>query len=216
MSISVVIADDQEMVRTGFQLILEGQGDISVLGQAADGVEAVELVQRLKPDVCLMDIRMPNIDGLQATRQIRSRPELSGTRIVVVTTYDLDEYVYGALRAGANGFVLKNSGARLLAEAIRTAVDGESLVSPSITVRLLEQLNHWNVPGGGVAADELSMQERKIVVRVARGWTNSEIAADMFLSVSTIKSHLARIQDKLMMRNRVEIAAWAWEHGIVR
>ncbi|MEV0698790.1 response regulator transcription factor [Saccharopolyspora sp. NPDC050389] len=213
---SVVIADDQEMVRTGFQLILEGQGDISVLGQAADGVEAVELVQRLKPDVCLMDIRMPNIDGLQATRQIRSRPELSGTRIVVVTTYDLDEYVYGALRAGANGFVLKNSGARLLAEAIRTAVDGESLVSPSITVRLLEQLNHWNVPGGGVAADELSMQERKIVVRVARGWTNSEIAADMFLSVSTIKSHLARIQDKLMMRNRVEIAAWAWEHGIVR
>lgn len=211
-----MIADDQEMVRTGFQLILEGQGDISVLGQAADGVEAVELVQRLKPDVCLMDIRMPNIDGLQATRQIRSRPELSGTRIVVVTTYDLDEYVYGALRAGANGFVLKNSGARLLAEAIRTAVDGESLVSPSITVRLLEQLNHWNVPGGGVAADELSMQERKIVVRVARGWTNSEIAADMFLSVSTIKSHLARIQDKLMMRNRVEIAAWAWEHGIVR
>lgn len=212
----MVIADDQEMVRTGFQLILEGQGDISVLGQAADGAEAVELVRRLKPDVCLMDIRMPNIDGLQATRQIRSQPDLADTRIVVVTTYDLDEYVYGALRAGANGFVLKNSGARLLTEAIRTAADGDSLVSPSITVRLLEQLNHWNAPDNGVAADELSVQERKIVVRVARGWTNSEIAADLFLSVSTVKSHLARIQDKLMMRNRVEIAAWAWERGIVR
>ncbi|MEV7864593.1 response regulator transcription factor [Streptomyces sp. NPDC088124] len=219
MSISVVIADDQEMVRTGFRLILESQEDISVVGQASDGIEAVETVRRLKPDVCLMDIRMPGLDGLEATKRLRQDPGApeSGTKIVVVTTFDLDEYVYGALRAGASGFLVKNSGSRLLIEAVRAAVKGDSLISPSVTVRLLEHLSGPSrAETAEAAARRLTPQELKVVAQVARGRTNNEIAGQMSLSLSTVKSHLSRIQDKLPARNRVEIAAWAWEHGIVR
>ncbi|MFE5586110.1 response regulator [Kitasatospora sp. NPDC056531] len=213
-----MIADDQEMVRTGFRLILESQDDISVIGQASDGLEAVETVRRLKPDVCLMDIRMPKLDGLEATKRLRQEQgaAASGTKIVIVTTFDLDEYVYGALRAGASGFVVKNSGPRLLVEAVHAAVNGDSLISPSVTVRLLEHLNKPSrAETAAAAARRLTPQELKVVTLVARGRTNNEIAEQMVLSLSTIKSHLSRIQDKLPARNRVEIAAWAWEHGIV-
>ncbi|RMB79444.1 DNA-binding response regulator [Streptomyces shenzhenensis] len=217
MSISVVIADDQEMVRTGFRLILEAQDEISVIGEASDGVEAVEVVRRLRPDVCLMDIRMPKLDGLEATRRLRRTPgnATDDTKIVIVTTFDLDEYVYRALRAGANGFVVKNSGPRLLIEAVHAAAGGDSLISPSVTVRLLEHLSPPQRTENSAAAQRLSPQEHKIVRFVARGRTNNEIAEELTLSLSTVKSHLSRIQDKLRARNRVEIAAWAWEHGVV-
>ncbi|MDF3293254.1 response regulator transcription factor [Streptomyces silvisoli] len=218
MSVSVVIADDQEMVRMGFRLILEGQDDISVVGEASDGAEAVEAVHRLRPDVCLMDIRMPKLDGLEATRRLRRAQGTvaDATKIVIVTTFDMDEYVYGALRAGASGFVVKNSGPRLLIEAVHAAVNGDSLISPSVTVRLLEHLTRPSrAETGAAAARRLTPQELKVVSLVARGHTNNEIAERLTLSLSTIKSHLSRVQDKLPARNRVEIAAWAWEHGVV-
>ncbi|WP_432748034.1 response regulator transcription factor [Streptomyces sp. JH002] len=205
------------MVRTGFRLILEAQDEISVIGEASDGVEAVEVVRRLRPDVCLMDIRMPKLDGIEATRLLRRTPgnATDDTRIVIVTTFDLDEYVYRALRAGANGFVVKNSGPRLLIEAVHAAARGDSLISPSVTVRLLEHLSPPRHAENPAAAQRLSPQEHKIVRFVARGRTNNEIAQELTLSLSTVKSHLSRIQDKLRARNRVEIAAWAWEHGVV-
>ncbi|WP_046470979.1 response regulator transcription factor [Allosalinactinospora lopnorensis] len=216
MSISVLIADDQETIRTGYRFILDAQNDIDVVGEAADGAEAVERVRRLRPDVCLMDIRMPVMDGLAALAAIRRLPETTTTRVVVVTTFDIDEYVYGALRAGAAGFILKNSGARLLAEAVRTAVHGEALVSPAVTTRLL---CHFTGADGDTTATDtvepLTAREREVAVQVARGRTNNEIAGDLFISLGTVKSHLTRIQEKLRARNRVEIAAWVWERGLV-
>lgn len=202
----------------GFRLILEGQDDISVVGEASDGVEAVEAVHRLRPDVCLMDIRMPRLDGLEATRRLRQAQSAAtdGTKVVILTTFDMDEYVYGAIRAGASGFVVKNSGPRLLIEAVHAAVSGDSLISPSVTVRLLKHLSKPSrAETGAAAARRLTPQELKVVSLVARGHTNNEIAERLTLSLSTIKSHLSRVQDKLPARNRVEIAAWAWEHGVV-
>ncbi|WP_405419976.1 response regulator [Streptomyces erythrochromogenes] len=217
MTVTVVIADDQEMVRTGFRLILESHEGISVVGEASNGVEAVEVVRRLAPDVCLMDIRMPGLDGLEATKLLRNGPHAAatGTKIVIVTTFDLDEYAYRALRAGANGFIVKNSGSRLLVEAVRAAAQGESLISPSTTVRLLEHLGRLPGQRNTEQLQRLTPQELKVATLVARGRTNNEIAAELSLAVSTIKSHLSRIQERLPARNRVEIAAWAWEHGLV-
>jgi DNA-binding NarL/FixJ family response regulator len=215
VSVTVALADDQELIRTGFRLILSGQPDIDVVGEAGDGAAAVEMVRDLHPDVCLMDVRMPGLDGLRATEQIKADPRTAGTQVVVVTTFDLDEYVYAALRAGASGFVLKNAGARLLVEAVRAAVQGESLISPSTTVRLLEHLAAGSA-ADTAAADALTAAERNVVVRVARGATNGEVAAELHLAVSTVKTHLNRVQARLGLRNRVEIAAWAWEHGLVR
>ncbi len=165
-----------------------------------------------------MDIRMPKLDGLEATRRLRQAEGAAtdGTKIVIVTTFDMDKYVYGALRAGASGFVLKNSGPRLLIEAVHAAVNGDSLISPSVTVRLLEHLNKPSrAETAAAAVRRLTPQELKVVSLVARGRTNNEIAEQLTLSLSTIKSHLSRVQDKLPARNLVEIAAWAWEHGVV-
>jgi DNA-binding NarL/FixJ family response regulator len=210
--ISVLLADDQEMVRTGFRLILSAEEDLEVVGEAGTGVDAVARARVLRPDVVLMDIRMPELDGLEATRALTADPD--PPRIVVVTTFDLDEYVYGALRAGACGFLLKDAGPRLLVEAVRAAAAGDALVSPSVTVRLLEHLARPARPAPSTA-HALSPRELDVVRSVARGRTNAEIAAELFVSLSTVKTHLTNVQNKLSARNRVEIAAWAWEHGQV-
>jgi DNA-binding NarL/FixJ family response regulator len=212
--IRVLLADDQEMVRTGFRLILSAEPGLEVVGEAGTGVDAVARARELRPDVVLMDIRMPQLDGLEATRALAADPE--PPRIVVVTTFDLDEYVYGALRAGACGFLLKDAGPRLLVEAVRAAAAGDALVSPSVTVRLLEHIAARPVARTPVLPDPLSPRELEVVRAVARGRTNAEIAAELFVSLSTVKTHLTNIQSKLTARNRVEIAAWAWEHGQVR
>lgn len=212
MTIRVLIADDQELVRTGFRMIIGANPDMEVVAEAADGVEAVELARRHRPDVCLLDIRMPRQDGLQATRLLAGPGVTDPLKIVVVTTFDMDEYVYGALRAGALGFLLKDAGPALLIEAIRAAAHGESLVSPAITVRLLKHLAR---PPAVPAAIPLSERELDVVERVARGRTNNEIAEELFVAVSTVKSHLESVRAKINVRNRTEIAVWAWENKIV-
>ncbi|GAA2599383.1 response regulator transcription factor [Actinomadura fulvescens] len=215
MTIRVLIADDQQMVRTGFRMIIDSQPDLEVVGEAADGAEAVELARRLRPDVCLFDIRMPKMDGLEATRVLAGPGVADPLRVVIVTTFDMDEYVYGALRGGAAGFLLKDSGPALLVEAVRAAANGEALVSPSITVRLLEHLAR--PPAAAPPPGEpLTERELDVVRLVARGRTNEEIAAELYVSLSTVKTHLGSVHRKLSTRNRVEVAAWAWESGLGR
>jgi DNA-binding NarL/FixJ family response regulator len=211
--IRVMIADDQAMVRTGFGMIIGAQPDMEVVGEASDGVEAVALARRLKPDVALFDIRMPKMDGLEALRLLAGPGVAEPMKVVVVTTFDLDEYVHQALRNGAAGFLLKDSGPALLIEAVRAAVSGDALISPSITVRLLE---HLSPPAQADVGDSgLSPRELDVVKLTARGRTNAEIAQELFISVGTVKTHLSSIHAKLSTRNRVEIAAWAWERKLV-
>ncbi|PZG10259.1 response regulator [Nonomuraea aridisoli] len=214
MTIRVLIADDQHLVRTGFQMILDAQPDMEVVAAVSDGAEAVAEARRLRPDVCLLDIRMPKLDGLEVTRALAGPGVENPLRVVIVTTFDLDEYVYGALRSGATGFLLKDSGPTLLIEAVRAAAAGDALVSPSVTVRLLQHLSkprRTALP----ARDPLTERELDVVRLVARGRTNQEVAAELFVSLSTVKTHLGSIQTKLGVRNRVEIAAWAWGSGVV-
>ncbi|MFJ5305662.1 response regulator [Streptomyces sp. NPDC088350] len=217
--IRVLIADDQEMVRTGFRLILQLQPDIEVVGEAADGVECVELARRLRPDVCLVDIRMPGLDGLEVTRLLAGPKAVDPLRVVVVTTFDQDDYVYGALHGGACGFLLKDAGPGLLVEAVRAASRGDALVSPAVTVRLLERIGEQRPAADArraeVSSSPLTGRELDVVRLVADGRTNQEICAELFVSLSTVKTHMASIQSKLRLRNRVEIAAWAWRCGVV-
>jgi DNA-binding NarL/FixJ family response regulator len=216
VSIRVLLADDQAMIRGGLRLILEDQPDITVVAEAADGTEAIRLARQLRPDVCLVDIRMPGKDGIEVTRAIAGPGVPDPLRVVIVTTFDLDEYVYGALRAGAVGFVLKGASPALLAEAVRAAHAGDALISPQVTLRLLRQV----APARSTAAPRLvaplSQREIEVVQAIAKGRTNTEIAADLFISLSTVKSHLASIHNKLSVRNRVEIAGWAWETGLIQ
>lgn len=214
MSIRVLLADDQAMVRSGFRLILDSQPDIHVVGEAADGAETVALGRRLRPDVCLVDIRMPLLDGIEVTEALAGPHLPDPRRVVIVTTFDLDEYVYGALRAGAIGFLLKDAGPALLLEAVRAAHDGNALISPSITVRLLEHLAPAHQPRPGQLEIPLSERELQIARSISRGCTNQEIAAELFISLSTVKTHITRIQSKLEVRNRVEIAVWAWNNQV--
>ncbi|WP_443065962.1 response regulator [Streptomyces sp. NBC_00503] len=199
-------------------MILDSQPDMTVVGEAADGESAVSLARELRPDLVLTDIRMPRLDGLEVTRLLSPQ-----TRVVVVTTFDLDEYVHTALRAGACGFLLKRSGPALLIEGVRAAMAGDTLISPQITVRLLSRLSGpgakapAKTPGKAptTAARVLTGREVEIVRLVARGHTNAEIGAELFISAGTAKTHIANVQAKLGARNRVGIASWAWEHGVV-
>jgi DNA-binding NarL/FixJ family response regulator len=217
MTISVLVADDQDIVRAGLTMILDAQPDIEVVGEAADGREAVALARELRPDVCLFDIRMPEVDGIEATRQLAGPDVDDPLVVIVITTFDLDEYVHGALKAGARGFLLKDAGPDLLAQAIHAAAEGDALIAPSITARLLADF-------AGTRAGEppaqpiepLTSREEEILIPVAQGWTNHEIADDMHISISTVKTHLASLMRKLNARNRVEIAMWAYETGRVR
>jgi DNA-binding NarL/FixJ family response regulator len=216
MTIRVLIADDQAMVRTGFRLILQSEPDIEVVGEAADGETAVRQAIELRPDVTVMDIRMPGLNGIEATRLLAGRNVADPLRVVVVTTYDTDENVYTALRAGAIGFLIKDSRPPLLIHAVRTAFNGESLISPTVLIRLLRQ---WSAdpPDRPVPPQEpLTSRELDIVRGVARGLTNAELATELAISLSTVKTHLAGVQRKVQARNRTEIAIWAWESNQVR
>lgn len=210
--IRVLLADDQAMVRAGFRMIVDSQDDMEVVGEAADGRAAVEMAERLRPDVCLFDIRMPVLDGLAATRLLAGPGVPNPLRVVIATTFDSDEHVEMALRNGACGFILKDSGPQLLLEAVRAAAAGDALISPSITVRYLDRF--VAAPTAPVPAEHpLSDRELDVARAVARGLGNQEIAAELFVSLSTVKTHLTSIQNKLHLRNRVEIAIWIIEHG---
>ncbi|MFI6980185.1 response regulator [Embleya sp. NPDC050154] len=237
MTTRILIADDQDDIRSGFRLVLDSQPDMTVVGEAADGVAAVEAAARLRPDVVLADIRMPRLDGLELTRRLAGPDVATPTRVIVVTTFELDEYVHTALRNGACGFLLKRSGPTLLIEAVRAAMAGDTLISPQVTVRLLDRLSanphpnphpHSNstsaaastsaaspTPAGHPVPDPLTIREHEIVRLIARGHTNAEIGAELYITAGTAKTHIANIQAKLRVRNRVAIAAWAWANGHV-
>ncbi|GAA0362010.1 response regulator transcription factor [Microbispora corallina] len=210
----VLVADDQENIRNAFRIILDAQPDMTVVAEAACGATAVEQARHLRPDVVLADIRMPRIDGLEVARLLAGPQVTDPIRVVVVTTFDLDDYVYTALRNGACGFLLKRSSPTILVEAVRAAMSGDTLISPQITVRLLRNLTAPSPPRSGrVDSARLTDRELQIARLVAQGHTNAEIAAALFISPGTVKNHIAGIQRKLGARNRVGIAAWAWDTG---
>ena len=220
MSTGVLIADDQALVRAGFRMVLEVEDDITVVGEAANGEQTVHSARRLKPDVVLMDIRMPELDGIAATRQIaNAAPGRPGSepRVLILTTFDLDEYVYDALGAGASGFLLKDSPPEQLVTAIRVVARGESLLAPSVTSRLIEQFartraRHRQPPSG---LDELTSRELEVFTLIARGLSNAEIAEALVVSDSTVKTHVARVLAKLGLRDRVQAVVLAYESGLV-
>ncbi|MGY6501111.1 MAG: response regulator [Acidimicrobiales bacterium] len=212
MTVRVVIADDQDIVRAGLRMILDAQPGIEVIGEAADGRQAVDLARRLRPDVCLFDIRMPDVDGIEATRQLAGPGVEDPIAVVVITTFDLDDYVHGALKAGARGFLLKDAGPDLLAQAMHAAANGDALIAPSVTARLLSAFADSAIDGPPAQPIEpLTEREEEVLLTVARGRTNAEIADSLCISLSTVKSHLASLMTKLDARNRVELAMWAYE-----
>jgi DNA-binding NarL/FixJ family response regulator len=217
VSIRLLIVDDQELVRTGFRLFLETQDDLEVVGEARDGAEAIDRAHQLQPDVILMDIRMPRMDGVEATRRLTSAGLEPPPRVLVLTTFDLDEYVFGALRAGAAGFLLKDAPRERLVEAIRVVHSGDALLSPSITRRLVEDFAARTDPLQPPPAlvDELTPREREVLVLVARGLSNREIADRLVVTEATVKSHVGSILLKLGFRDRVQAVVFAYEHGIV-
>jgi DNA-binding NarL/FixJ family response regulator len=214
MSVRVIVADDQEIVRTGLRMILNAQPDIEVVGEAADGQRAVELARRVRPDVCLFDIRMPGMDGIEATRALAGPAVQDPLAVVVITTFDLDDYVYAALKAGARGFLLKDAGPDLLAQAVHAAAAGDALIAPSVTARLLDAFADAEpTTQAAQPIEPLTDREEQILAAVARGRTNGEIAAELFITLSTVKTHITSLMTKLGARNRVEIAIWAYETG---
>jgi DNA-binding NarL/FixJ family response regulator len=215
--IRVVLADDQELVRSGFAALLDAEEDICVAGAAADGFGAVRMARDLRPDVLLMDIRMPGLDGIAATREITANPALGGVRVVILTTFGLDEYIFEALRAGAAGFLVKNTGAEELIRAVRVVASGEALLSPGVTRRLIAEFASATrsvAPVAGLA--ELTAREREVVALVASGLSNDEIAAKLYVSGSTVKTHVARSLAKLGARDRAQLVVRAFEAGLAR
>jgi DNA-binding NarL/FixJ family response regulator len=216
VSIRVLVADDQEIVRTGLRMILDAQPGITVVGEAADGREAVARARELRPDVCLLDIRMPGMDGIEATRALAGPQVDEPLAVVVITTFDLDEYVYGALLAGARGFLLKDAGPELLVQAVHAAASGDALIEPKVTGRLLAAFTESRArQPTAQPVEPLTDREEQVLATVARGRTNAEIASELHISLSTVKTHVASLMTKLGARNRVEIVMWAYETGRV-
>ena len=216
MTVRVVVADDQEIVRTGLRMILDAQADIEVVGEAADGRTAVALARRLAPDVCLFDIRMPELDGIEATHQLTASGMDRPPAVVVITTFDLDDYVYGALKAGARGFLLKDAGPEMLVQAVHAAASGDALIAPNVTARLLGAFAEAHARHPVQPVEPLTSREEQVLVTVASGRTNAEIADELHISLSTVKTHLTSLMTKIGARNRVEIAIWAYETKRVR
>jgi DNA-binding NarL/FixJ family response regulator len=213
--IRVLLADDQRLVRSGFRMILGADPDLEVVGEAGDGEEAVELAETLRPDVVLMDVRMPKLDGIEATRRILAGSE-PHPRVLVLTTFDLDEYVFAALRAGASGFLLKDAPEEQLGAAIRVAAEGGSMFAPSVTRRLIERFAGESEVPAPPALDELTARELEVLRLLARGLSNGEIAAELVVSEHTVKTHVARVLGKLDLRDRVQAVVLAYECGLVR
>lgn len=216
MSIRVVVADDQDLVRTGLAMILGAQDGIEVVGQAADGPATVETVERVRPDVLLVDIRMPGYDGIEVTRRVAGPGTADPVAVVVITTFDLDEYVLGALRAGARGFLLKDAGPELLVQAVHAAAAGDALIAPGVTRRLLSTFADSLPVAPAQPREPLTEREEEVLRLVARGRTNAEIGAELFIGVTTVKTHVAALLTKLGARNRVEVAMWAYQTGRLR
>jgi len=217
MTIRVALADDQALVRAGFRMIVESQPGMEVAGEASDGQEAIELVRRESPDVILMDIRMPQVDGLDATRRIAADPGLADTRIIILTTFDLDEYVLEALRAGASGFLVKDTEPVELLRGVRAVAEGDGLLSPGVTKRLIAEFaGRSRVPVAPRQLDALTDREREVVALVGAGLSNEEIAGKLFVSPATAKTHVSRSMVKLGARDRAQLVVFAYEAGLVR
>ena len=219
MSVRILIADDQALVRAGFKMILDAEDDLDVVGEASDGAQAVTMANDLEPDVVLMDIRMPELDGIEATRRIIAAAGERPVRVLMLTTFDLNEYVYEALRAGASGFLLKDTPPEQLVEAIHVVAGGDALLSPVVTRRVIAEFVRRppasaRPPAPGL--DDLTARELEILRLIARGLSNAEIAAEAFVSETTVKTHVARILQKLRVRDRVQAVVFAYEHGIVQ
>lgn len=215
--IRALLADDQALVRAGFGALLNAEPDIEIVGEAGDGADAVRLAERLRPDVVLMDIRMPGLDGLEATRRITSNERLAEVRIIMLTTFDLDEYVFEAIRSGASGFLVKDSEPVDLIRAVRVIAGGEALLSPSVTRRLIAEFaSRARQPPSGPGLDQLTDREREVVALVAAGLSNDEIAERLFLSPLTAKTHVSRAMIKLGVRDRAQLVVLAYESGLVR
>jgi DNA-binding NarL/FixJ family response regulator len=218
VSIRVLLADDQALVRGGFRAILDAEPDIEVVAEASDGAEVLELAARHRVDVALMDIRMPRLDGIEATRRLLAEPRSPPTRVLVLTTFDLDDYVYEALRAGASGFLLKEVLPEQLAPAVRVVAAGEALLAPSITRRLIERFAHGPVPGrqSETLLEELTPRELEVLRLLARGMSNAEIAQQLIVGEATVKTHVAHVLAKLNLRDRIHAVVFAYESGLVQ
>jgi DNA-binding NarL/FixJ family response regulator len=217
MSVRVLLVDDQALIRAGFRMILDAEEDIEVVGECADGTQAVDSVRRLKPDVVLMDIRMPEMDGIEATRLIAGGDGAGAPRVLMLTTFDLDEYVYDALRAGASGFLLKDVPAEQLVDGIRVIAQGDALLAPSVTKRLIQEFSRGAATQRSAPAslEELTPRELEVFKLIARGMSNAEIAAELVVSETTVKTHVARVLMKLGVRDRVQAVVLAYESGVV-
>jgi DNA-binding NarL/FixJ family response regulator len=213
--IRVLLVDDQQIVRSGLSMILDAMDDIDVVAQAGDGLEGVNKTREHRPDVVLMDVRMPVLDGIEATKRIVNDPLTASTNVVMLTTFDLDEYVEGALRAGAKGFILKDAGPNLIGEAIRAAARGDGLIDPAITTRLIASFASTRQRKEMRLVDPITDRELDVLVAVSRGLSNAEIADELYVSLSTVKTHVANVLMKTACRDRVQLVIFAYEHGIV-